>query len=192
MRIIFTISNYIQITTPLSKWTKRLKWNTFIRFYDNNTIRNQHGRETTQRWTGWSSKIEIDNRVAVAENGDDSKGESEAWWYKFPSRVSYQAWNKSGRFGAQRGTEGAKRKNEFMERSLDGVWKRDCCPAGLRARLVEAEHVPWRKRFDDKFNFAELAGGTCKLPRNELCYIVLGVQLEFRRENRVTGAVGTG
>lgn len=49
-----------------------------------------------------------------------------------------------------------------------------------------------RKRFDDKFNFAELAGGTCKLPRNELCYIVLGVQLEFRRENRVTGAVGTG
>ena len=49
-----------------------------------------------------------------------------------------------------------------------------------------------RKRFDDKFNFAELAGGTCKLPRNELCYIVLGVQLEFRRENRVMGAVGTG
>ena len=47
------------------------------------------------------------------------------------------------------------------------------------------------ERRGDKFNFAELADGTCKLARNELCYIVLGVQLEFRRENRVTAAVGT-
>lgn len=54
----------------------------------------------------------------------------------------------------------------------------------------ETEHVPEERR-GDKFNFAELADGTCKLPRNELCYIVLGVQLEFRRENRVTVVAGT-
>lgn len=53
-----------------------------------------------------------------------------------------------------------------------------------RKRQREGEHVLEERR-GDKFNFAELAGGTCKLARNELCYIVLDVQLEFRRENRV-------
>lgn len=47
-----------------------------------------------------------------------------------------------------------------------------------------------QERRDDKFNFAELVAGTCKLARNELGYIVLGVQLEFRRENRVTAGRG--
>lgn len=53
-----------------------------------------------------------------------------------------------------------------------------------KRRERKREHV-LKERRGDKFNFVELAGGTCKLARNELCYIVLDVQLEFRRENRV-------
>lgn len=153
----------------------------------------------------WSSKIEIQIRKKkkiVLENFDDFEDWRATSWKrsgeggnKFPSRVSYQAWNKSERFGyrvrVQRGTEGAKRKNEFMERSLDGRTVKERLLSG-RFTSRARPSTCCRKRFDDKFNFAELAGGTCKLPRNELCYIVLGVQLEFRRENRVTGAVGTG
>lgn len=51
-------------------------------------------------------------------------------------------------------------------------------------RPTNGEHV-LKERRGDKFNFAELANGTCKLARNELRYIVLDVHLEFRRENRV-------
>jgi len=51
-------------------------------------------------------------------------------------------------------------------------------------RPTNGEHVLEERR-GDKFNFAKLASGTCKLARNELCYIVLDVHLEFRRENRV-------
>lgn len=92
---------------------------------------------------------------------------------------------------ATKGNEGVKRKNEFMERSLDRRRERDPLSGRFTRRPTsETEHVLQERR-DDKFNFAELADGTCKLPRNELCYIVLGVQLEFRRENRATAAVGT-
>lgn len=79
------------------------------------------------------------------------------------------------------------------------------CPAARRASSrtgdrslldsdtdpTNGEHVLEERR-GDKFNFAELANGTCKLARNELCYIVLDVQLEFRRENRIASVERNG
>lgn len=76
---------------------------------------------------------------------------------------------------------------------LDGVYSTARCASSRTGdrplldsdmdRPTNGEHVLERR--GDKFNFAELASGTCKLARNELCYIVLDVHLEFRRENRV-------
>lgn len=78
-------------------------------------------------------------------------------------------------------------------RCANDVYPATCCYCQEQAtdllvesgvdRLTNGEHVLQERR-GGKLNSVELASGTCKLPGNELCYIVLDVHLKFRESER--------